>query len=290
MLELPPSFAARADVAGASTGRAHSASANESDRTSHRAGARARPLPQPPKVIRVTDPIIVLSDIHLNLVGGSGQVNILRGVNLSVDAGETVAIVGPSGSGKTTTLMIMAGLERPSSGAVQVAGHDLNAMDEDALARFRRAHLGIVFQSFHLVPTMTALENAALPLEFSHAPDARDRALAALAAVGLEGRARHYPAELLARAFASAPRVILADEPTGNLDTETGRRVIEHLFRLREEQATTLVLITHDRELAAQCGRQVRMEDGRLREDGAAVPGVTGVPDSSGTPGDAGRA
>ncbi|WP_230404719.1 ABC transporter ATP-binding protein [Nitratidesulfovibrio sp. HK-II] len=255
---------------------------------------------------RVTYPIIVLSDIHLNLVGGSGQVNILRGVNLSVDAGETVAIVGPSGSGKTTTLMIMAGLERPTGGTVQVAGQNLNEMDEDALARFRRAHLGIVFQSFHLVPTMTALENAALPLEFSHARDARDRAMAALAAVGLEARALHYPAELsggeqqrvaLARAFASAPRVILADEPTGNLDTETGRRVIEHLFRLREEHATTLVLITHDRGLAAECGRQVRMEDGRLY--GAAMPGAavaSGTPDTPaasvmpGTPGDSGRA
>ena len=248
----------------------------------------------------------MLSDIHLNLVGGSGQVNILRGVDLSVDAGETVAIVGPSGSGKTTTLMIMAGLERPTGGTVQVAGQSLNDMDEDALARFRRAHLGIVFQSFHLVPTMTALENAALPLEFSHARDARDRAMAALAAVGLEARALHYPAELsggeqqrvaLARAFASAPKVILADEPTGNLDTETGRRVVEHLFRLREEHATTLVLITHDRGLASECGRQVRMEDGRLY--GAATPGAavaSGTPDTPaasvmpGTPGDSGRA
>ena len=242
----------------------------------------------------------MLSDIHLNLVGGSGQVNILRGVNLSVDAGETVAIVGPSGSGKTTTLMIMAGLERPTGGTVQVAGQNLNEMDEDALARFRRAHLGIVFQSFHLVPTMTALENAALPLEFSHARDARDRAMAALAAVGLEARALHYPAELsggeqqrvaLARAFASAPKVILADEPTGNLDTETGRRVIEHLFRLREEHETTLVLITHDRGLAAECGRQVRMEDGRLY--GAVASGMPDTPAASvmpGRPGDSGRA
>ena len=248
----------------------------------------------------------MLSDIHLNLVGGSGQVNILRGVDLSVDAGETVAIVGPSGSGKTTTLMIMAGLERPTGGTVQVAGQNLNDMDEDALARFRRAHLGIVFQSFHLVPTMTALENAALPLEFSHARDARERAMAALSAVGLEGRALHYPAELsggeqqrvaLARAFASAPKVILADEPTGNLDTETGRRVVEHLFRLREEHDTTLVLITHDRGLAAECGRQVRMEDGRLYE--AAAPGSTvasGTPRTPaasatpGTPDDSGRA
>jgi len=237
----------------------------------------------------VTDPIIGLSGIYLNLVGGSGQVNILRGVNLSVNAGETVSIVGPSGSGKTTTLMIMAGLERPTGGTVRVAGHDLGDMDEDALARFRRAHLGIVFQSFHLVPTMTALENAALPLEFSHAADARERAMAALAAVGLEGRALHYPAELsggeqqrvaLARAFASAPRVILADEPTGNLDTETGRRVIEHLFRLREEHSTTLVLITHDRELAAQCGRQVRMEDGRLYEGGESAVAAVSIRDA----------
>lgn len=229
------------------------------------------------------NPMIELSDIHLSLVGGSGEVNILRGVDLRVDAGETLAIVGPSGSGKTTTLMIMAGLERPTSGAVRVAGSDLGGMNEDALARFRRTHMGIVFQSFHLVPTMTALENTALPLEFAHIPHARVRAAEALAAVGLADRAHHYPAQLsggeqqrtaLARAFAADPKVILADEPTGNLDTETGERIIEHLFAMQRQHGTTLVLITHDRGLAARCHRQVRMADGRIA--GAAQPGLTG--------------
>lgn len=220
--------------------------------------------------------MIELSDIYLTLVGGSGEVNILRGINLQVARGETLAIVGPSGSGKTTTLMIMAGLEQPTSGIVKVAGQTLSGMNEDALARFRRAHLGIVFQSFHLVPTMTALENTALPLEFAHIPDARDRAMVALAAVGLKSRAGHYPAQLsggeqqrvaLARAFAGEPKAILADEPTGNLDSETGKRVVDHLFSLQHKLDTTLVLITHDKELASQCSRQVRMEDGLLRQE-----------------------
>lgn len=217
--------------------------------------------------------MIELSDIHLNLVGGSGEVNILRGISLRVEEGETVAVLGPSGSGKTTTLMIMAGLERPTSGSVHIAGHDLCTMDEDSLARFRRTHIGIVFQSFHLVPTMTALENTALPLEFAHMPRARELAEEALNAVGLADRVRHYPAQLsggeqqrvaLARAFAARPKVILADEPTGNLDSETGTRVVDHLFALQRQHGTTLVLITHDKELAARCTRHVRMEDGRL--------------------------
>ncbi|MFV0422527.1 ABC transporter ATP-binding protein [Oleidesulfovibrio sp.] len=222
--------------------------------------------------------MIELSDIYLTLMGGSGEVNILRGVNLQVEQGETLAVVGPSGSGKTTTLMIMAGLEKPTSGIVRVAGHTLSDMNEDALARFRRINLGIVFQSFHLVPTMTALENTALPLEFGHVHGARERAMQALAAVGLESRAAHYPAQLsggeqqrvaLARAFAGEPRVILADEPTGNLDSETGKRVVDHLFHLQQKLDTTLVLITHDKGLAAQCSRQVRMEDGILLPDAA---------------------
>lgn len=230
-------------------------------------------------------PIIELSDIHLTLVGGSGEVNILRGVNLTVDKGETVAVVGPSGSGKTTTLMIMAGLERASSGYVRIAGNDLTQMDENALARFRRMHMGIVFQSFHLVPTMTALENTALPLEFAHDRQARERAAEALEAVGLSNRAHHYPAQLsggeqqrvaLARAFAADPAVILADEPTGNLDTETGARIIEHLFALQRERSTTLVLITHDKELASRCARQVRMEDGKLLHHTPPEPSETG--------------
>ena len=217
--------------------------------------------------------VISLSDIHLTLVGGAGEVNILRGVSLEVERGETVAVVGPSGSGKTTTLMVMAGLEQPTSGKTVIAGQDLTLMSEDALARFRREHLGIVFQSFHLVPTMTALENTALPLEFARRPDARKEALAALEAVGLKERANHYPAQLsggeqqrvaLARAFAPKPDVLLADEPTGNLDADTGNMVMEHLFALQATHGTTLVLITHDQHLAKGCTRQVRMEDGRI--------------------------
>jgi len=192
-------------------------------------------------------------------------------VNLTVFERETLAVVGPSGSGKTTTLMIMSGLERPTSGRVAVAGTVLNALSEDDLARFRREHMGIVFQSFHLVPTMTALENVALPLEFARNPAARDAADAALAAVGLSGRAAHYPAQLsggeqqrvaLARAFAGHPRVILADEPTGNLDQDTGGRVMDTLFGLSRTFGTTLVLITHDPKLAARCERSVRMVSG----------------------------
>lgn len=219
------------------------------------------------------DPMIHLTDIHLSLEAASGPVNILRGVNLTVAQGETVAIIGPSGSGKTTTLMIMAGLERATSGSVTVAGQELTVLDEDALARFRRARMGIVFQSFHLVPTMTALENASLPLAFAHAPHAQQRAAEALQAVGLGGRMHHYPAQLsggeqqrvaLARAFVANPAVILADEPTGNLDTATGKHVMDHLFAMQQQQGTTLVLITHDAALAARCARQVCMADGTM--------------------------
>lgn len=216
---------------------------------------------------------IELRDVHLTLMAGAGPVNILEGVTLLVEQGQTVSVVGPSGSGKTTMLMLMAGLEQATSGVVRVAGVDLQGMHEDALARFRRAHLGIVFQSFHLVPTMTALENAALPLEFAHHPQARERALAALEQVGLGHRSHHYPAQLsggeqqrvaLARAFAPRPRIILADEPTGNLDQATGQRVMELLFTLQAEEQTTLVLVTHDPGLARRCFRTVRMSAGRI--------------------------
>lgn len=216
---------------------------------------------------------VVLADVHLTLTAGSGPVNILTGVNLRVGQGETLAVVGPSGSGKTTMLMLMAGLERPSSGRVEVAGADLTVLGEDALSRFRREHLGIVFQAFHLIPTMTALENAALPLEFAHHPQARKRAMEALAQVGLGQRAGHYPAQLsggeqqrvaLARAFAARPRIILADEPTGNLDEETGGRVMELLFAMQAEEKTTLVLVTHDRSLADRCDRVATMHSGRM--------------------------
>ncbi|MBE1425760.1 putative ABC transport system ATP-binding protein [Desulfomicrobium macestii] len=216
---------------------------------------------------------VVLSNVHLTLTAGSGPVNILSGVNLRVAQGETLAVVGPSGSGKTTMLMLMAGLERPTLGQVQVAGVDLTALTEDALSRFRREHLGIVFQAFHLIPTMTALENAALPLEFAHHPQARGRALEALEQVGLGHRGSHYPSQLsggeqqrvaLARAFAARPRIILADEPTGNLDEETGARVMELLFTLQAEENATLVLVTHDRSLAERCDRVATMHSGRM--------------------------
>jgi putative ABC transport system ATP-binding protein len=218
-------------------------------------------------------PSVVLEDVHLTLTAGSVPVNILSGVNLRVGQGETVAVVGPSGSGKTTMLMLMAGLERPSSGQVRMAGVDLTTLSEDGLARFRREHLGIVFQAFHLIPTMTALENASLPLEFAHHLQAKGRAMEALEQVGLGHRSGHYPSQLsggeqqrvaLARAFAARPRIILADEPTGNLDEDTGGRVMELLFRMQAEENTTLVLITHDRGLAGRCDRVAAMHSGRM--------------------------
>ncbi|MES9994558.1 ATP-binding cassette domain-containing protein [Desulfovibrio aminophilus] len=217
--------------------------------------------------------LISLQSVHLTLTGGSGPVNILRGVNLEVRAGETLAVVGPSGSGKTTLLMVLAGLERPSSGSVHVSGRNLALMGEDALARFRRSGVGIVFQAFHLVPTMTALENVALPLEFAGRPGASETAGRWLAAVGLESRRDHYPSQLsggeqqrvaLARAFAPEPFLLLADEPTGNLDADTGRAIMDLLFSLSAARGTTLVLVTHDLGLAARAGRTVRMRDGRL--------------------------
>jgi putative ABC transport system ATP-binding protein len=220
--------------------------------------------------------MIRLSDVHLKLASAAGEVNILRGLNLNVARGETVGVAGPSGSGKSTMMMIIAGLERPSSGQVQVAGEDLTALGEDALARFRRARIGIVFQAFHLIPTMTALENVAVPLEFAGREDAFDRAAASLAAVGLAHRLTHYPGQLsggeqqrvaLARAFAVEPSLLLADEPTGNLDGETGRQVIDLMFDLAARHSSTLMLITHDPALAARCRRLVRLVDGRILGD-----------------------
>lgn len=221
----------------------------------------------------MSEPIVKIEDLHLSLVGGGGQVNILCGIDLSIEAGETVSIVGPSGAGKTTLLMALSGLERPSAGRVQVSGIDLGSANEDELAHFRRKYIGIVFQSFHLVPTMTALENVALPLEFSGQADALKQAAKALAATGLADRVAHFPGELsggeqqrvaLARAFVARPALILADEPTGNLDRETGQMVMELLFNLQQEQETTLVLITHDEQLAGRCQRSIRMADGTL--------------------------
>ncbi|MSO72622.1 MAG: ABC transporter ATP-binding protein [Rhodospirillaceae bacterium] len=220
---------------------------------------------------------IVLDKVHLTLEGPAGPVNILRGVDLSVNAGTALGVVGPSGSGKTTMLMIVAGLERISAGCVTIAGTDYAALDEDALALFRRDAVGIVFQSFHLIPTMTALENVAVPLEFAGRADAFDRAEAQLKAVGLGHRIDHYPGQLsggeqqrvaLARAFAIEPKILLADEPTGNLDGVTGQQIIELLFQLHDQHNTTLVLITHDLNLAKRCERVVRIADGLIVGEG----------------------
>ncbi len=221
-------------------------------------------------------PIVHLQDVHLRLDSAAGPVNILRGLDLSVGRGERVGVVGPSGSGKSTMMMVMAGLERPSSGRISVAGHDLGSLDEDRLARFRRDHVGIVFQAFHLVPTMTALENVAIPLEFAGASDAFERARAGLEAVGLAHRLTHYPGQLsggeqqrvaIARAFVAEPSLLLADEPTGNLDLDTGATIVELLFGLAERRGTTLVLITHDPALAKRCDRTVTLRDGRIAAD-----------------------
>lgn len=227
------------------------------------------------------EPIVELTDVHLHLASASGEVNILRGLDLSVAAGETVGIVGPSGSGKSTMMMVIAGLERPTSGSVRVAGNDLRQLDEDALALFRRRSVGIVFQAFHLVPTMSAVENVAVPLEFARIPDAFDRARASLNTVGLGDRLAHYPAQLsggeqqrvaIARAFATEPALLLADEPTGNLDGETGARIIDILFERAERLGTTLLLITHDMAIAGRCSRVVQLRDGRITGSGDSRP------------------
>jgi putative ABC transport system ATP-binding protein len=219
---------------------------------------------------------IVLRDVHLTLGSMAGPVNILRGIDLTVAAGEIVAIVGPSGSGKSSMMMVIGGLERPSAGQVAVAGRELGGMAEDALALFRRDRVGIVFQNFHLVPTMTALENVAIPLEFAGAPDAFARAAERLRAVGLGHRLDHYPGQLsggeqqrtaLARAFAADPAIVLADEPTGNLDGDTGRQIVDLMFEMARKRGTTFLLITHDPDLARRCDRTVRLVDGRIVDD-----------------------
>ena len=217
--------------------------------------------------------MILLQDVQLTLASAAGAVNVLRGVSLRIEPAETVSLVGPSGSGKSTLMMVTGGLERPSSGRVVVAGVDLGSLDEDGLARFRRDHIGIVFQSFHLIPTMSALENVAIPLELAGRGDAFAAAREGLVAVGLEHRLLHYPGQLsggeqqrvaIARAFAAGPKLLLADEPTGNLDTGTGRHIIDLLFALSAERGTTLLLITHDQDLARRCDRIVQMADGRI--------------------------
>ena len=218
-------------------------------------------------------PAIALAGVNLSLGRGTARVHILKDITLHIGQGEAVGLLGPSGSGKSTLLMVMAGLERPDTGTVTVAGTRLDDLDEDALARFRGRHVGIVFQSFHLIPTMTALENVAVPLELAVAPDAAARAEQELAAVGLADRMNHYPAELsggeqqrvaIARALAPNPAILVADEPTGNLDEATGRGIVDLLFAGHVERRTTLVLVTHDTALAARCDRVVRMRSGRI--------------------------
>jgi putative ABC transport system ATP-binding protein len=225
-------------------------------------------------------PLVDLAGVEVSLPSAAGTVNILRGVDLSVARGEAVAIVGPSGAGKSTLMMIMAGLERATAGRVVVAEHDLSALDEDSLALFRRRHVGIVFQSFRLVPTMNALENVAIPLELAGDGDPFGVAEAGLRSVGLGHRLLHYPDQLsggeqqrvaLARAFVARPSLLLADEPTGNLDGATGGHIIDLLFDKRREAGATLVLITHDRDLANRADRVVRMTDGRIEHGTAAA-------------------
>jgi putative ABC transport system ATP-binding protein len=221
-------------------------------------------------------PDVRLDGVHLNLVGEAGEVNILRGIDLRIDGGETVAVSGPSGSGKTSMLMVIAGLETPTSGVVETVGVDLGRLNEDQLAIFRRRHIGIVFQDFHLVPTMTAVENVALPLEFAGSGEAFGRARQELAAVGLGHRLGHYPGQLsggeqqrvaMARAFVAEPTVLLADEPTGNLDGATGRAVLDVLFAVHKRLNTTLILVTHQPEVADRCARVVHLTDGRIADD-----------------------
>jgi putative ABC transport system ATP-binding protein len=222
---------------------------------------------------------IELAGVNLSLGQGAARVHILKDIDLHIGTGEAIGLTGPSGSGKSSLLMVMAGLERPDSGTVSVAGEDLRALDEDALARFRGRQVGIVFQSFHLIPTMTALENVAVPLELAGIADAQARAQAELAAMGLGGRLNHYPAELsggeqqrvaVARALAPHPAIVVADEPTGNLDEESGKQIIELLFEGHARRGTTLVLVTHDAALAARCERVVRLRSGRI--DGVGAP------------------
>ena len=229
----------------------------------------------------MTEPAIELRDLDLSLGRGAARVHILRKISLTVARGEAIGLVGPSGSGKSTLLMTMAGLERADSGTIVIDGVLLNGLSEDALAKFRGARIGIVFQAFHLIPPMTAIENVAAPLELAGRRDAFERARAELAAVGLGERLSHYPAQLsggeqqrvaVARALAPRPSLLIADEPTGNLDEETGGAIIELLFDLRARRGATLVLVTHDLALAARCDRTIRLRSGTIEAAPAAVP------------------
>ncbi|WP_193141787.1 MULTISPECIES: ABC transporter ATP-binding protein [unclassified Meridianimarinicoccus] len=226
----------------------------------------------------MTEPVLSLRDAKLTLQGNAGPVDILRGITLKVARGETLGLVGPSGSGKSSLLMLMGGLESATGGSVHALGQDLTALNEDQLARFRRGHMGVVFQSFHLIPTMTALENVATPLELAGHRDAFDRAGAELEAVGLGARMDHYPAQMsggeqqrvaLARAAAPRPVILLADEPTGNLDGTNGAAIMDLLFGLRDRHGATLVLVTHAPDLADRCDRVVHLRDGRIESEDA---------------------
>ncbi len=226
--------------------------------------------------------MIEIVNLSMRLTGGGGEVSILDDITLTIPAKQFVAIVGPSGSGKSTLLGLIAGLDAPSAGTIILDGLELGGLSEDELARMRLYTLGYVFQSFHLIPTLTALENVAVPLELAEAPDARSKAEALLHAVGQGGRARHYPIQLsggeqqrvaVARAFANRPPVLLADEPTGNLDTVTGRQVIELIIRLNSDHGSTLVLVTHDPILASHADRVVTLMDGRIASDELRMPG-----------------
>ncbi|MEG9861838.1 MAG: ABC transporter ATP-binding protein [Parvularculales bacterium] len=219
---------------------------------------------------------ILVDGVHLTLPSAGGEVNILRGVDFRVARGESVSLVGPSGSGKSTLLMVMAGLERPTTGSITVVGQDMGALDEDGLARLRRKSIGIVFQSFHLAPTMTALENVAIPLEFAGETDAFEQARAELDRVGLSHRIEHYPSQLsggeqqrvaLARAVVGDPAILMADEPTGNLDGTTGAQIMSLMFELQAARQATLVLITHDMALAARCQRMIHLKDGLIEKE-----------------------
>jgi putative ABC transport system ATP-binding protein len=231
--------------------------------------APARPAPTD----HTARPILQVHDLHLTVQSTAGAVNILQGIDLTIAPGTAVGIVGPSGSGKTSLLMVLAGLERATRGTVRVAGHDLTSLSEDALARLRRTTIGIVFQAFHLIPTMTALENVAIPLELAAAPDATRRATESLHAVGLGHRLHHLPSQLsggeqqrvaIARAYAPHPRLLLADEPTGNLDHATGTAVIDLLFSLQQQHGSTLLLVTHDPTLTNRCAHTIHLADGKV--------------------------
>ena len=221
----------------------------------------------------MTDPVLTLSDVSLSLMGNAGTVDILHDISLKVPDGETLGLIGPSGSGKSSLLMVMGGLETATGGNVMALGQDLSAMNEDQLARFRSQHMGVVFQSFHLIPTMTALENVATPLELAGDPHAFEKARNELIAVGLADRVDHYPSQMsggeqqrvaLARASAPRPRILLADEPTGNLDETNGQAIMDMLFELRDRHGATLIMVTHSTDLAARCDRVVRLRDGRI--------------------------